>query len=158
MSADTNTTAPRVLTYEELFPEKPSSSGKAPGVGRNVFAILSLLVSIAAFTGFVMAFFDDANPFELGMMGLFVLGFVAAFPIMQDPDNPIGALVRPLFQLAGVACFFGGILMMPLWILGFSIILSKGGVGDQWFLASFLWLPVYFGLPALFSGIGADRD
>lgn len=133
-----------------------SGNGAGRGVAAGLVSVASLFVSVGAFVGFGMAFFDGANPFELEMMGLFVLGYVAAFPVMRDADNPIGAVVFPLFRLLGVLCFFGGVLMSPLWILGFSIILSKGGVTDQWFLASFLWLPVYFGLPALMSGIGAE--
>lgn len=155
--ADANANKPRVLVYSDaLFPDADSAR-KAPGLASHLFAFASLMVSIGSFFIFVSSFFADANPFEIEMMGLFVLAFVAAFPIMRDPDNPIGALVQPLFRLLGVLCFFGGILMAPLWILGFAIILSKGGVGDEWFLASLLWLPVYFGLPAMMSGIGADK-
>ena len=140
------------ITFGDSDDDKPRRrSGLGP-----VASSLALLASIGAHGLFLSGFFvKGANPFDLDMMGLFALGMIAGLAALtHEGDNPLIEFYRGLMKLLGWIFLICAVPMLPVWILGFSIVLSKDGAFNALFVSSFLWWPVYFALPAFLSGAG----
>lgn len=121
-----------------------------------LFEIACLFVSIGALTAAGVAFMDDVNPFNVSMLALYAFGVIAALGVVKSPVTVLGEIYAGVFKVVGGLFYVLGAFMSIPWMIGIFFILGNHGLGHEHALAILLWVPVYFGLPAL-VGLSGNR-